>query len=459
MKLHWSDLWRTDGTLGRAPYFVLGALLVGTKFLIDWFFTARLFHLPWSPWLYVRPLTAESDWARSDLAAWLLTLVAVSLPFVWSGVALTVRRLRAADLSPWLAVLFFVPLVKFIFFLVLSLLPSQPQHPVSSAEATRSGVSRIVPRSATASAVVAMGFVLIFGVASVLFGTEVLRDYGWSLFVGLPFCMGFLAVLIHSWNEPRRFRECVGVALGSVALGALALVGFAIEGAICLLMAAPLAAALAVLGAACAYGIQTTRWRQRQPSLFLGIGTIAAPLSILIESSGAWIAPTFQVTTTVEVDAPPAKVWQQLLRFPDLAPPREWVFAAGIAYPVRATIAGEGPGAIRHCIFSTGAFVEPIEIWDEPRRLKFAVTTNPSPMREWTPYQNLHPAHLDGFLAARAGEFRLIPLSDRRTRLEGTTWYQHHLSPAGYWRFFSDYLIRRIHERVLTHIKVCAETR
>ncbi len=116
MKLHWSDLWRTDGTLGRAPYFILGALLVGTKFFIDWFVTAQLFHRAWSPWLYVRPLTAASDWARSDLAAWLLTLVAVSLPFVWSGVALTVRRLRSADLSPWLAVLFFVPLVKFIFF-------------------------------------------------------------------------------------------------------------------------------------------------------------------------------------------------------------------------------------------------------------------------------------------------------------------------------------------------------
>ena len=44
-------------------------------------------------------------------------------------------------------------------------------------------------------------------------------------------------------------------------------------------------------------------------------------------------------------------------------------------------IEGEGVGAVRHCVFSTGAFVEPITIWNEPRHLRFDVTAMPEPMR------------------------------------------------------------------------------
>jgi hypothetical protein len=52
-----------------------------------------------------------------------------------------------------------------------------------------------------------------------------------------------------------------------------------------------------------------------------------------------------------------------VIEFSKLPPPQEAIFKLGIAYPMRAQIAGHGPGAIRHCVFSTGAFVEPIEVW------------------------------------------------------------------------------------------------
>jgi len=73
---------------------------------------------------------------------------------------------------------------------------------------------------------------------------------------------------------------------------------------------------------------------------------------------------------------------------PEIAPPTEWIFRAGIAYPMRAEIVGNGQGAERRCVFSTGAFVEPIEVWDEPRRLKLQSL---APMQEWTPYSHIEP--------------------------------------------------------------------
>jgi hypothetical protein len=139
--------------------------------------------------------------------------------------------------------------------------------------------------------------------------------------------------------------------------------------------------------------------------------------------------------------------------FSQIPPPTEWMFRAGIAYPIRAEMIGTGAGAERHCVFSTGAFVEPIQVWDEPRLLKFSVTSNPAPMEEWTPYSHIEPAHLQGFLVSEGGQFLLTPLPNGGTRLEGTTWYHHGLWPSTYWRVWSDAIIHRIHLRVLQHIR------
>jgi hypothetical protein len=108
-----------------------------------------------------------------------------------------------------------------------------------------------------------------------------------------------------------------------------------------------------------------------------------------------------------------------VVSFSDIPPPTEWLFRAGIAYPLRATIEGRGVGAVRRCVFTTGPFVEPIAVWDEPRLLSFDVVSLPPPMQEWTPYRHVRPPHLDGFLRAERGEFRLTELPGGRTRLEG----------------------------------------
>jgi hypothetical protein len=168
--------------------------------------------------------------------------------------------------------------------------------------------------------------------------------------------------------------------------------------------------------------------------------------------------PLLKVVTSIEVNAPATTVWKYVVEFSELPPPRELLFKTGVAYPVRAEIQGAGAGAVRKCMFSTGPFVEPIEVWDEPRLLKFSVTSNPAPLEEWTPYHAIHPAHLNGFLVSEQGQFHLTPLANGGTLLEGTTWYRHGLWPAAYWQIWSDQIIHAIHRRVLAHVKKLAET-
>jgi len=82
---------------------------------------------------------------------------------------------------------------------------------------------------------------------------------------------------------------------------------------------------------------------------------------------------------------------------------------------------------------------------------------NPAPMHEWSPYAQVFPRHLQGYFISRQGQFRFTRLPHNRTLLEGTTWYQHGLWPAEYWRWWSDAIIHRIHLRVLNHIRTSAE--
>jgi hypothetical protein len=124
---------------------------------------------------------------------------------------------------------------------------------------------------------------------------------------------------------------------------------------------------------------------------------------------------------------------------------------------VRARIEGEGVGAIRRCEFSTGAFVEPITVWDEPRHLAFNVRFQPQPMKELSFYDQVDAPHLDGFFRSVRGEFRLTPIAGGKTLLEGRTWYEMDMQPGWYWQNYGRWFIHKIHLRVLGHIKNLTE--
>ncbi len=458
--MRFSQLWNWHGVIGRREYLLWGMLLFALKWNLDrfvfgWLSDGRLISItdylqggfPAGDWLTLEAVR-ESGW----------TMLLPALPFLWAGVVLTVQRLRSACLPLWLAVFFVVPVLKWFLFLTATLVPRYvgPTPPPPEGLRPPTWLERVCPRSRLGSALagVAVSCALLWG--ATLLGTQGFRQYGWGLFLGLPFVAGFLAVLFYGTHELRPLRESLSVALVTVLVASLGFVALAIEGVICIVMAAPLAVPLALVGAMLGHAIQPARRRQGSPQL-LCAGILAIPLMLGGERLADATAPLLAVKSSLDVAAPPVRVWSHVVSFGELPPPTEWLFRLGIAYPLRAEMFGTGPGAVRHCVFSTGPFVEPIEVWDEPQLLRFGVTQSPPPMEEWTPYEEVHPPHLDGFLASERGQFRLTELPDGGTRLEGTTWYRHNMWPVSYWQRWSDYIIHRIHLRVLTHIKARAE--
>jgi uncharacterized membrane protein YhaH (DUF805 family) len=460
MALRFADLWRWDGKVSRKTYAIVGVTGIAIKHFVDHLVAAGFFHI-YGFFNYWAPLGRGAHLTRLTVGEgrFLGTMLLVSLPFLWIGLAMTVKRLRDAGQPLWLAISFFVPFINLLFFITLCLFPSRDRGETEVAApwpAVRP-LDGVIPRSQLGSALLSILLTFAIGLFFTLLGTTVMGSYGWSLFVALPFCLGLFAVLLHSYHGPRDYGTCMGVALLPVALVGLALLVVAIEGLICILMAAPLALGLAWLGGSLGYYIQGNYWGAKQGAAMLSVVLLAMPGVFGVEHAVALKTPSFVVRTSIDVKAPPEQVWQEVVAFAEIPPPTEMLFRAGIAYPIRAEISGRGVGAMRRCVFSTGPFLEPIKVWDEPRLLQFGVSASPAPLNELTPYGHIEPRHLHGYFDSEQGQFLLTALPDGGTRLEGTTSYRNAMWPAAYWHIWSDYIIHSIHKRVLNHIKQAAE--
>jgi hypothetical protein len=440
----------SDRPIDRGTYLKAGVALMVLKYGVDAAVIGIFAGVTWTPLHYLVPMLAYNGETiaafPSALKVWLLLW---TLPFIWIGVSLSVRRCLDAGVFPGIVVLFFVPFFNYLLMFALALAP--PKH-VDAAVDVPAPVppSRIGHRGRLG---VLAGAVTGLGVAGL--GVMTLRTHGATVFMGTPFLIGLVSAIVA--NRLDRKSRSETIVIGQLALVATGgtFVLFAFEGLICLGMALPLASPITMLGSMAGYMVTATR---RPPSLSGG----SLVLLLLLAGAGidaAMPAPAGQVVvTSVDIDAPAAVVWQKVVSFGDITTPPRWYLRTGLAYPLRARLEGAGVGAVRRCEFTTGAFIEPITVWDEPRRLAFDVVSQPPPLQEWSPYTRVYAPHLDGFFRTSHGEFRLIALGDRRTRLEGRTWYTLEMQPVAYWSVVADGILHAIHTRVLEHIKSKAES-
>jgi hypothetical protein len=277
-------------------------------------------------------------------------------------------------------------------------------------------------------------------------------DYGVALFIFIPLFLGACPVVLYGLKKGVSKAKAWQIAYSALGIFVAGLFLFAMEGLICLVMVAPIGIALTWIGSIIGYALVNKAPHQAPTTMLLLIGII--PIMAFVEKEGE---PSLtSVVTSIEINAAPETVWKNVVEFPQLDEPTEFIFKTGIAYPINAKIEGAGVGAIRNCNFTTGSFVEPITVWNEPHLLRFDVLEQPAPMKEVS-FWDIDAPHLHDYFVSRQGQFRLTQLPNGNTRLEGTTWYYHNIRPAFYWRLWSDHIIHKIHERVLKHIKKNAE--
>ncbi|MBV9242047.1 MAG: hypothetical protein JO314_08560 [Acidobacteria bacterium] len=293
-------------------------------------------------------------------------------------------------------------------------------------------------------------------VGSIALCIWLLGQYGFTVFLLIPFAIGATAALIYRPVSGQDFAIVVLTIL--IAYLGIGVIGAAleIEGFVCMAMAVPLALPISIIAGLITFLIMKDDLRNSTTAVAIVGLCLLVTATSAFEASHKSRLEAHRVVTTIEVNAPIEKVWKNVIEFPPIYERPHGIMRLGFAYPTDATIVGSGVGAIRHCNFNTGPFVEPITAWEAPTHLAFDVSEQPPIMIETGLGRSFETKHLT-YLRSQRGEFRLYE-KDGHTIVEGTTWYTHDISPDWYWRIFSDAIIHQIHERVLDHIKEVSET-
>jgi uncharacterized membrane protein YhaH (DUF805 family) len=378
----------------------------------------------------------------------LIVALAYLLIAAWALAALAFRRAADADISEGIAVFAIAPIVQIPAILFLCFAPSRSAQDRPPAAADAGAENR--EWAAAAQGVVAGMALTLFAVAvgALVFGT-----YGFGMFVASPFVIGATTAYFANRKIDLGGSRTAVLVAGAAALGSIALVMAALEGIVCIVLASPLGLGVALIGGLLgrAIALSTRRSPAQTLSAFALLPLIFALESVLATTT------SFDTEQTIEVNAPPAAVWNAIVRMETIDAPPALPFRLGVAYPLGGEFLGEGVGAMRRGEFSTGTAVERVTEWVPNRKLAFVVVTDVPAMRELSPYRHVHAPHVVGYFRTTSTSFELARRSDGGTEIIERTSHELKLEPALYWLPMARWIVYANNARVLAHIRQQAE--
>ena len=272
------------------------------------------------------------------------------------------------------------------------------------------------------------------------------------VFVATPFLVGLATAYIANRDLALPPGKTLPVVLIAAALGVLALLMFALEGFVCIVLVVPLGAVMAGLGGLLGRQLADVGHSRGRPLLSVAI----LPFVFVTEAA---LPPSVTITTnqSIEIAAPAPRVWQALISNAPIAGDPGLVALADFAYPIRSRIVGQGVGAIRQGEFSTGIARERVTAWEPGKALAFAIIAQPAMMEEMSPYRRVHAPHLHGYFETDTTRFEIETLAAGKSRLTVHASHRLRIDPVLYWEPLARWAIGKNVTRVLESIKGAAE--
>lgn len=278
-----------------------------------------------------------------------------------------------------------------------------------------------------------------------------------AFLAGGPLLIGFLTVRRAELRQPAAFWRWIFLPwlAVTVMMGFTALLAW--EGAICVIMALPIALLFASLGGVIA-GLLTRRRR------IAAAPTVCVALLPFLLAPAESLRPaplqTRTVQNTILIHAPASVVWHNIERVPPIAPSElhtTWAQRIGFPRPVEATLSYEGIGGVRHASFERGLlFLETVTAWDPGHRLAFTIKADT---------EHIPPTTLDEHVTIGGryfdvldGEYALEPLPNGDTLLHLTSHQRLTTDFNGYAGLWSDAVMSNLQSSILTVIGHRCET-
>ncbi len=441
--------FRFQGALAPAPYLVASFALLVVQYVIRGLLFEYHDHLAFGAFGILQPASVvEFDsWIASGghPNPWLLVLtLIIDIVVTWLLLALAIRRARTADWSLLVASLVIVPVIQVPIFCWLGW----------SATRESAGVPAVSNRVSFGVALKGLIAGLIVTLVLEVLGTLVFRTYGFGLFLASPFIVGCITAYIGNRRSDLGLWGTTKLVLGACFLGCVGLLAIAVEGIICLLMAAPLIAGMAWLG-----GMVGRTIALKGPGSTPGrtaMSIVVLPLFFTVDL----VAPphfAFDSVESIEVAASDMEVWDAVVHMGPIPDPPAAPFRWGLAYPMSGSIRGSGVGAIRQGVFSTGIAYERVTQWDPGKYLSFIVLSDPPTMHELSPYRHVNAPHVNGYFRTLDARFTITTLANGHTLLSLATQHELDLNPAVYWLPMAKWAVHTNKARVLAHFAQQAE--
>jgi hypothetical protein len=192
-----------------------------------------------------------------------------------------------------------------------------------------------------------------------------------SFVVLVPLLIGALTVYFGGEHRGKLWFALLAPAIPVLAFIAGTAV-LLIEGSICIAMASPLFVALGAVGGFSMWVLL----RLYQPRRSTMLGVLALPLLFGAVETRAPLPDRVQASTgSIQVDAPPERVWQLINHAVDIRPDEMrdgLAYRIGVPFPLSAHTVAPGVGGTRELRWDKGvSFDEPITAWEENRYIRW----------------------------------------------------------------------------------------
>lgn len=270
----------------------------------------------------------------------------------------------------------------------------------------------------------------------------------------VPFAVGYFVVYYEAGTAKLRLWKALLAPWMTVLVMTAAMLLFAWEGIICVMMWLPISLLMSSLGGIC--GSATRSWEQSKAqasalTICLLLPFILAPLENQFELPQALRT----VKTQITIHASAETIWRNIERVPIITTEEHessWAQRIGFPKPISATLSHEGVGAVRHATFEGNVlFIETITQWEPPRKLAFAIRADTKNIPAVT--LDEHVTIGGPFFDVLEGEYEIEMVDDTTATLHLSS--KHRLSTRFnfYAQWWSDFIMADIQNNILKIIK------
>jgi hypothetical protein len=287
---------------------------------------------------------------------------------------------------------------------------------------------------------------------SILYPTD-LWVMTFGFLVVAPFTIGWICTAGSRADERSHWAAWIFAPWLAILLSFVILFLAAIEGAICIIMATPIALAIGSLGGiAGGLAARSRILSSRSTTLCLAVLPLLLPG---FEMQRTAPLDTRTVSTSIRIHAPAAVVWNNVKTVPridhsEIQP--TWTHAIGFPLPVEATLDHDGVGGVRHATFEGGLlFVETIDEWEPGQRIGFTIAADTAHIPPTT--LDEHVTIGGRFFDVLDGEYRLEPLANGDILLHLRSRQRLNTDFNAYAALWTDAVMRNLQQSILEVVK------